>query len=61
MKGLEITFKSGAQITVQSKTWSTKVNLHGELTSLEWETPDGAKRKLVRVNLDNIDAIVELS
>lgn len=57
---LEITMKSGTTISVDIETWTVKRNpLSGEFTSLEWVTPEGAKRRLVSINLSDIDLIVE--
>lgn len=58
----EVTLKSGAVVTFEctSISWSQKRNLLGEITeqSLKWEQPEGAKRRPIRFELDEIAAVV---
>jgi hypothetical protein len=61
MKQLEIVFRSGAVIRVDATEVSvTTGQLEGDLRKIAWTTPDGAKRRLLRAQLDRIDALVEI-
>lgn len=53
----EITMKSGAVITFDcvSLSWKRRSSIGETLT---WELPDGASRRLVRIDLDEIAAAV---
>ena len=62
MKALEIHLKSGNAFIVDATAMTTKRGqVDGELTSLEWTTPKGGKRKLHYINLDIIAALVVIS
>jgi hypothetical protein len=56
---IEITFRSGAQITADveefSGSWSV---IKGDLRSLKWTTPDDWTRKLHRIELSEVVGIV---
>ena len=60
MRKLQITFKSGAQIVADVSNWKFESGKR-----LVWNTPNkglfgGQILRLVEVNLDNVDAIVEI-
>lgn len=56
---LEITFKSGAQVTVDVSEFTSKRSLvGGELTEIEWTTPQDWKRKLNSINLSEVACLV---
>lgn len=57
-QGLELTFKSGATIFVEVEKWEFKRSAVGK--TLSWETPDGAKRRLISADLDEVVAVVEV-
>jgi len=62
VKALEIHLKSGGVFTVDAIDLSTKRTVaDGELTSIEWTTPEGAKRKLHHVSLESIVALVVIA
>ena len=62
MKALEIHLKSGSVLTVDATEVSTeRTVIDGELTSIEWITPEGAKRKLHHVNLGSVVALVVIA
>jgi hypothetical protein len=62
MKKLQITFKSGAQVTVDCIELKTERNkLNGQLLSLEWMAPAGWKSKLHTVSVDEVACLVVLS
>ena len=55
---LEITFKSGATVSMDVKEWSYETGYAEKFT---WKTPDRAhRRRLVHVDLDEVVAIVEV-
>lgn len=62
MSHAEITMKSGAVVTFDctSLTWTRRTNLLGETTeqSLQWELPEGASKRPVHFDLDEIAAVV---
>jgi len=59
VKALEIHLKSGSVLTVDATDVSTKRNtMSGELVEVNWVTPNGAKRKLHAINLEDITALV---
>lgn len=56
---LEITFKSGAQVTVDASEFTSKRNqLSGDLTELNWVTPQDWKRKLNSIDLSQVACLV---
>lgn len=56
---LEITFKSGAQVTVEVSEFSSKRStISGDLTELNWTTPNEWARKLHSINLTEIACLV---
>lgn len=56
---LEITFKSGAQVTVDVAEFSTKRNqISNTYAELNWTTPGGWTRKLHSVDMDQIACLV---
>lgn len=56
---LQITFKSGAQTTVDVKEFSTKGSLVGDaIAELNWTTPRGWNCKLHYVDLNEIACLV---
>jgi len=56
---VQITLKNGVQIEVDVDKLSTARNQStNELTRLNWVTPEGWKRKLHTINLEEIVAIV---
>lgn len=58
----QITFKSGAQIEIDTDKVATKRNpLSGDITEFSWETPDTYTAKLFGLpHPENIEAIVIL-
>lgn len=55
----QITLKSGAQIEVDvTELSTTRDKYSAELTHMEWATPDGWRRKLHTIAIDEIVAIV---
>lgn len=57
----QITFKSGAQITVDIDAIETsRHRVTGKLTEMQWVTPDGWTAKLHTVDIEEIVAIVAL-
>lgn len=59
---MQIILKNGTQITVDVESFTTKRHqLTGELTNMQWVTPDDWKIKLHTIELDQIAAIVTLS
>lgn len=59
MKHLEVYLRGGGVVVVDAVNITSKWNpLEGEFTSLEWETPNGAKRKLHGVVPSEIAALV---
>jgi hypothetical protein len=56
---LEITFKSGAQVSVDVADWTLTKN-GSDLDKLEWTTPDKGRRRLVRADLNEIVCVVEV-
>ena len=57
---LEITMRSGTTISVDVDTFEFTKTLGGD-RALKWTSPDGAKRILVHVLVEEIVAIVEVS
>lgn len=56
---MQITLKSGAQIEADVSEFTTKRNpITGDLTKLEWRTPDGHAAKLNYLDLKEVAAIV---
>ena len=56
---LEITFKSGAQVTVDVSEFKThKSVIDGEFKQLDWTTPRNWKRKLHTIDLKEIACLV---
>jgi hypothetical protein len=56
---VQITLKNGVQIEADVDEFSTFRNqLTNEITKLNWSTPEGWKRKLHTINLEEIVAIV---
>lgn len=61
MRQMEIYLKSGAVLTVDcTEITSRRSTMTDELVGLEWTTPDNAKRKLHRIQLSEIAAIVQV-
>lgn len=60
VKKVEITFKSGAQITVDADHVITD-GLEGSIRQLNWLTPDGWTRRLRKIDLTEVVAIVEIA
>ena len=59
VSALEIHLKSGSVLTVDATDVSTKrITATGELTQMNWVTPEGAKRKLHSIGLEDIAAVV---
>jgi hypothetical protein len=59
MKALEIYLKSGVTLTVDATDVTTTVStVSGEMTAMEWVTPKGAKRKLHRIDIADVAALV---
>lgn len=52
----EITMKSGAVVTFECTELAWKRSSIGH--SLKWVTPDGAVRRAVEINLDEVAAVV---
>ena len=58
---MQITFKSGTQVTVDVEDFSIgRSNMSGELRELKWTTPDQFVAKLAYLNLDEVSAIVRV-
>ena len=57
---IEITLKSGAQITADVEEFTTSVNRLGDVVGIKWTTPPDSTRKLVDVDLTQIAAIVRV-
>jgi hypothetical protein len=57
---IEITFKSGAQVVADVESFETSMNFAGGFNKLSWITPAGWTRKLVRVDMDEVAAIVAI-
>jgi uncharacterized protein YdgA (DUF945 family) len=54
-----IVFKSGASIDVDVKSISSsRNNFSGALIKVEWEHHPNAQRRILTLNLENVDAIV---
>jgi hypothetical protein len=61
VKGMEVVLRSGATFTVDATELKTERNrATGELTSIAWTTPDGAKRKLFHIDPAEVVALVVL-
>ena len=59
MKALEVHLKSGSVITVDATDVSTKRStVTGALMEMNWVTPEGAKRKLHSISIEDITAVV---
>lgn len=52
----EITMKSGAVVTFPCTSLSWKRDALG--STLSWELPEGAQRRPVRINLDEVAAVI---
>ena len=58
---MQVTFKSGAQVTVDAEDFSTgRSTVTGELRELKWTTPEEYAAKLCYLNLDEVAAIVRV-
>lgn len=57
MKSVSITFKSGAKVTFKTREFTVAKNSFGELTEVKWDSK-GLSEYPLRINLDNIDAIL---
>lgn len=57
---MQITLKSGAQVTVDVDEFKVGRNALAQIVSLSWSTPNGFSSKLNYINLDEIAAIVTL-
>lgn len=61
MKQLEITFKSGAQVTVDVTEVTLETGaVDNRDRKLTWTTPAGAKRRLFKLDLESVDALVTI-
>lgn len=56
-KTLQITLRNGAVVEADVTDWKWK---KGAVTSLDWDTPETAKRRLITVDISEIVAIVEV-
>lgn len=56
MKIVSITFKSGAKVTFETRDFSVTKS-HGGLKKVRWDSK-GLSEYPLRINLDNIDAIL---
>lgn len=58
---LEITFKSGAKVVVDSDYIGTVRNeMTGDLTRMKWNTPEDWTRKLHTISVDEIVCVVAI-
>lgn len=56
---MQITFKSGTQVEVDATEFTTtRSPITGELTKINWTTPDGWTTKLHTVDVGEVAAIV---
>ena len=61
MKQMQITFKSGAQVTVDcDEVTVSRSRVDHTLEGLKWTTPDGWKSRLMAVELQEIACVVVL-
>ena len=59
---MRVFLKSGADFTVDVEEFTTKRNqMSGELTSMNWTTPENWKAKLHTLQLEEVAAVVVLS
>lgn len=62
MKQMQITFKSGAQVTVDAEeVIVSRSRIDRTLEGVKWTTPHGWKSRLMAVELQEIACVVVLS
>lgn len=58
---VEVTFKSGTQVTVDcSEVRTGRSKVTGELTEMKWVTPRNAKRKLHYIDISEAVCVVAI-
>ncbi len=62
MDQIEVHLKSGHSFVADCTEWTIgRGKLDGDLRELQWTTPDGARRRLAYIDLEQVAAIVSIS